>query len=311
MYRKTFVLVASLGSLVVACGDDSTSGGGAPPGGGGAGGEPATGGGGGGATVDNVVGGDRPATVFVPSGYDPATPAPLLVLLHGYSATGALQELYFNFKPLADERGFLFVHPDGLIDANDENFWNATDACCGFVGPEVDDSAYLIGLVDEISEKFNVDPKRVYFAGHSNGGFMSHRMACDHADRVAAIMSLAGATWADSSQCQPSEPVSVVQVHGTADDVILYEGGDLFGSTYPSAGDSVAYWAGVAGCDPTAPAATPLDIAIQPSELTAFTGCTPGVGVELWTIEGGAHIPGLSAAFGPALFDFFESHAKP
>jgi polyhydroxybutyrate depolymerase len=268
-------------------------------------------GGGGGAAVDNVVGGDRPATVFVPSSYDPATPAPLLVLLHGYSATGALQELFFNFEAMAEERGFLYVYPDGLIDANDENFWNATDACCGFVGPEVDDSAYLIGLVDEISEKFSVDPKRVYFAGHSNGGFMSHRMACDHADRVAAIMSLAGATWADPAQCQPSEPVSVVQVHGTADDVIFYEGGDLFGNEYPSAAETVAYWAGVAGCDPTAPPATPLDIAVSPSELTQFSGCAPGVDVELWTIEGGTHIPGLSAAFGPALFDFFESHAKP
>src|SRR5439155_20820686 len=114
--------------------------------------------------------------------------------------------------------------PDGTVDGNNNHFWNATDGCCDFGKTGVDDSSYLAGLIDEIASKYKVDPKRVYFMGHSNGGFMSYRMACDHADRVAAIVSLAGATFADDSKCKPTAPVAVVEVHGNADPTVPYDG---------------------------------------------------------------------------------------
>ena len=261
---------------------------------------------------------ERPATLFVPPGYDPDVPAPLLVLLHGYTSNGEEQDAYFRVRAEAEERGYLYLHPDGTVDAIGNPFWNATDACCDFVPSGVDDSGYLAGLIEEVQAGWSVDPGRVYVVGHSNGGFMSYRMACDHADLVAAIVSLAGATFDDPSACTPSRPVSVAQVHGTSDQVVAYEGGHLYGDpTFPSAPDTVATWAGYDGCGEWTLAADggtlDLDVGLLGAETSVATavGCPAGVGVELWTIDGGSHIPALGPDFLPAVFDFLEAHARP
>lgn len=295
-------------------GGGSGGSGGMTAGPGGSGGSGGAGGAGGG---EITIGGDRPVKMYVPDSYDGSKPAPLLVLLHGYGASGTLQELYFAFQPHAEERGFLYAVPDGTVDADGKRFWNATDACCGFGQGTVDDSTYLAGVVDEIKSKFNVDEKRVYFVGHSNGGFMSYRMACDHADQIAAIVSLAGATYADDSKCTPSEPVAVLQVHGTADDTVLYDGGNFAGVfDYPGAVQTVEMWAAHDGCE-VAPAdggTLDLESSIGGVESTASvyaTGCQPGGHAELWSIAGAGHIPNLSADFRTGVFDFLEAHPKP
>jgi polyhydroxybutyrate depolymerase len=148
-----------------------------------------------------VVGGDRPVTVHVPASYDAAKPAPLLVVLHGYGSSGSEHESYFHLEDAAQERGFLTAYPDGTKDADGNRFWSATDACCDFDRTGVNDVAYLAGVITEIQSKLAVDPKRIYLVGHSNGGFMSYRMACVHADVIAAIASLAGATFANPADC--------------------------------------------------------------------------------------------------------------
>ena len=127
-------------------------------------------------------------------------------------------------------------------------FWNATDACCNFFGSNVDDSGYLRNLIDEIARQLNVNARRIHIMGHSNGGFMAYRMACDHADLLGSIISLAGASFEDPSRCGPSGPVHTLQIHGTADTVVLYNGGDFFGQIYPSAVGSAQRWATYDGC---------------------------------------------------------------
>ncbi|MCC6522389.1 MAG: prolyl oligopeptidase family serine peptidase [Polyangiaceae bacterium] len=263
-----------------------------------------------------VFGGDRPVELFVPAGHDPATPAPLLVLLHGYGVSGAVQDLYWALRAQALERGFLYAHPDGTVDSEGHRFWNATDACCNFDGASVDDSGYLMGLVDAIAAAYAVDPKRVYFTGHSNGGFMSFRMACDHADRIAAIASLAGATYADPSACAPSEPVHVLALHGTADDDILYDGGTS-AAPYPGAVATAETWASYDGCSPTADtSAAPLDLdeGVAGAETAVqrwATGCDPGGSAELWSMTGVTHIPTVGPDFTPSILDFLLAHPKP
>ena len=266
-------------------------------------------------TVDMTAG--RPFEVFVPTGYDEASPAPLVILLHGYSASGDGQEAYFKFQPLAEERGFLYVHPDGLKDPRSNQFWNATDACCNFADPKPDDSAYLAAIIEHVEANYNVDPKRIFIAGHSNGGFMSYRMACDHADKVAAIASLAGATFNDVAACTPSESVSVLQIHGTADETIKFNGAEIAGHSYPAAEQTVETWADYNGCTTTrpVPGGKKLDLEGQvdgaETVTAAFAGCPTGVGVELWTINGGPHIPAITADFAPAVIDFLLAHPKP
>jgi polyhydroxybutyrate depolymerase len=212
--------------------------------------------------------------------------------------------------------GVIVVYPDGTKDAGGSSFWNATDACCGFGRATVDDSAYLMAVVDKVTSDYRVDPKRVYFTGHSNGGFMAYRMACEHADRVAAIVSLAGATFADAVACAPTQPVSVAQVHGTNDAVISFSGGQIAGHAYPSAGVTTQTWADYAHCgSPLSVTGRTLDIdpTIDGAEtvVRSSTGCPAGVGVELWTIDGGLHSPTLSTAFGTAVVDFLLAHPKP
>jgi polyhydroxybutyrate depolymerase len=258
---------------------------------------------------------ERPFDVFAPTSYDPATPTPLVIMLHAFGATSDLQEVFFQLQPLAEERGFLYVRPNGTINAIGRGFWNATDACCGF-GATVDDSAYLLKVIEKVEAEFNVDPKRIFLVGHSNGGFMSYRMACDHADKIAAIASLAGATFADVEKCDPSEPVSVLQIHGTADGTIAYDGGSLLGIEHPSAPVTAATWAAYDGCDATsidAAGALDLDVSLAGNDTStaSYEGCPPGIAVELWTIEGGAHIPLRTDDMSIGIIDFLFAHPKP
>src|SRR5262249_2397409 len=119
----------------------------------------------------------RPYQVDVPDGWKNDTPLPLIVLLHGYGATGILQFAYFCFTDLKNSRQVIIAYPDGTIDSTGNNFWNATDACCDFNHTGVDDVAYLDAVLDDVEAHYKVDTKHVYFVGHSNGGFMAHRMA--------------------------------------------------------------------------------------------------------------------------------------
>jgi polyhydroxybutyrate depolymerase len=261
--------------------------------------------------------------LYVPAGYDAAKPAPLVILLHGYTATGAEQELYFNLKPVADAHTFLYVYPDGTKDSLGNQFWNATDACCDIFGAKPADDEYLMEIVRDIQSKFNVDSKRIYLIGHSNGAFMSHRMACAHSDVFAAIAPLAGDTWKDQSKCAALEAVGVLQIQGDADATIAYGGGGPLwpqGGTYPGSVETAADWATKNGCTGSlTDTGTSLDIdtALANAEtgVSKYT-CTHGA-VELWTIHGGGHLPSLHTdptkmpTWGELLYGWLSQHSKP
>jgi polyhydroxybutyrate depolymerase len=258
----------------------------------------------------------RPYHFYVPPGYNQDVPAPLVILLHGYSANGDEQELYFQLKPVADAQTFLYAYPDGTVDFLGNHFWNADDACCDIGHTGVDDVAYINAIIDDVQSKYNVDPKRIFLTGHSNGGFLSHRMACD-APRVAAIASLAGAVWKDATKCNPSGKIAVLEIHGDADTVILYNGGANAGlAMYPSAPDTVATWATNNGCTgQLADTGTPLDLdaSLPGAETTVarYSGCPAHGDVELWTIKGGGHLPILQPTWGATIYGFLAAHPKP
>lgn len=273
-----------------------------------------------------VVGGARPVTVHLPAG-DASKPAPLLIMLHGYGSTGPEHESYFRFGPVVAARGLVFASPDGTVDSRGNHFWNATDACCDFDATGVDDAGYLAGLIKEISARASIDPKRVYIVGHSNGAAMSYRMACEHADLIAAIVSLAGATFATRTDCQPSEPVAILEIHGTADDTVRFDGGNVSDDgapgdmkPYPGAKATVASWASYDGCAAKLTRSkTTVDVdavtfgTTGPAEATVDTAsaCDRGGHVELWTIPNGGHVPNLSTTFADSVIDFLLAHPKP
>ncbi len=266
--------------------------------------------------TETKFGDDRPVNLHVPKSYDCDKGAPLVIMLHGYTASSTTEELYLNITAESEKRGFLYAHPDGTKDAQSNPFWNATDACCNFNGSKIDDSAYISKIITDVQAAYHVDPKRIYLFGHSNGAFMSYRMACEHGDQIAGIVSLAGAMYSDLTKCPAANAVSVLQVHGTADTVIAYKGGKLGPNAFPGATTSVADWATIDKCDvmPDTTAA-PIDLetslAGDETQITNYTGCTSNTAVSLWTIQGGSHIPSFTSKFIPGAMDFLYAHPKP
>jgi polyhydroxybutyrate depolymerase len=259
----------------------------------------------------------RPYGLYVPPAYRPGTMAPLIIALHGHGSRGSEVAEQLGLQSLADSRGVLYAFPDGTLDGR-TRFWNATDGCCDFAGTNVDDVGYLRALLDDVGARYSIDPRRVYVIGFSNGGYMAHRVACDMADRVAAIVSVAGANWKDPERCHPSEPVAVLEVHSDTDEVVLYAGKEFTWDgklhVVPSAHETVATWAKRDGCSGSlAPfgQAVDWDEAVPGAEtsMERYGGCSPGVDVELWTVHGGRHGPEHPKVADLA-WGFLEAHPK-
>jgi polyhydroxybutyrate depolymerase len=259
----------------------------------------------------------RPYTKHVPPAYDPAQPTPLVVMFHGYGSSGLVEDVYMGLTDVSDRAGFLYVYGEGTRDDAGQRFWNATDGCCNEFGSTVDDVAYFDAIVDDLMAKYHVDPTRVFLIGHSNGAFMVHRLACDRSARVASIVSLAGAVWTDATKCDPNTRVSVLDVHGTADTTIAYDGGvQSWGGTYPSEAQTMMTWAQKNGCTGTlAPTGDTYDVdqLVDGNETAVQTygSCPTGVDVQLWTMRGSGHIPQLNpATWGQLVWGFMSAHPK-
>ncbi len=263
----------------------------------------------------------RPYNIYVPPSYSADKAAPLVLAFHGYGSgdTGKILETYFKLKPVADKEGFLYITPDGLKDKDKQQFWNGTDACCDFYKNGSDDVAYVRAMIDDVAKHYNLDQKRVYVTGLSAGGFFAHRLACDLSDRIAAVFSVSGATYADASRCKPKDGVAIVEMHGDMDDTVLFDGGTMdYGSVsnvaYPSAKDTVAHWATYNGCTGMlADTGTTYDleqpVAGAETHVSTYAGCAKGA-VELWTVQGGPHFTYLTPTFGPTVWSFFAAHPK-
>ncbi len=255
----------------------------------------------------------RPYRSRVPRVYDPAHAAPLVVLLHGYSAGGGAQDLYFGLGQLSEQRGFLYAYPDGTFDADGRRFWNAfpTSVDGGVSTP--DDVAYIMSIIDDMSARYNVDPRRVFLVGHSNGAFMAYRLACERSTRIAAIVGLAGAMLTDPALCTPTMPVAILHVHGDADTTIPYVGGTVRGVAYLGAVESLARWATFNRCGPLVSTGMMLDLeaTIPGAETTVrrHDGGAAGA-AELWTMAGAQHLPGLGPTWANTIYTWLAAHPR-
>ncbi|MBC03389.1 MAG: hypothetical protein CMJ34_08830 [Phycisphaerae bacterium] len=255
--------------------------------------------------------------LHLPSSIEPGEPLPLVVSLHGYTGNNNEHENYFNLRSRIDEERFMLCVPNGLRNSDGDRYWNATDFCCDFEGQAPDDSGYLRGLIEQVIEERDVDLDSIHVVGHSNGGFMSYRMACDHSDLIASIASLAGATFDNPSNCTPDQPVHVLQIHGTADDVIRYDGSCIipFFFCYPGAEESISIWSQYNQCDGGFEDGGSLDLdgSISGAETTRTLmteGCPDQGSVELWAINGGSHGPSFNGNFRRELVDWLLEHRR-
>lgn len=264
-------------------------------------------------TTTTLTVGGRPVLLHVPESRRPETPAALVVALHGYTGEAAGAVEFFGLLPLSDRLGFLVAAPQGSTDGEGNTFWDAANACCNFSGSAVDDSSHLSQVIATVVAGYRVDPGRVYVVGHSNGGFMASRLACEHADQVAAFASVAGAMDSDGD-CRPSRPVSMLQVHGLADETIGYRGGEINGVQYTSAAETVGRWREANGCTGRRSSGTSFDADANSEgkdvKATTWTGCGAGTEVALWAVTDARHVPALTPTFTAELFDWFEAHRR-
>lgn len=270
------------------------------------------------APLRTTFGGARPVDVRVPDGYDPSKPAPLLLALHGYGSGGIVNDAYMKMTSIADAKGFFYVSPDGTVDSNGKHFWNATDGCCDYDHSNVDDVGYLTSLVQEIESVYAIDPKRVFVLGHSNGGYMANRLACDRADVFAAVVSWAGGNWSDPSRCRPSAPIGYLQIHGTKDTEVPFAptSGGPTDVPYAGAVGLVGIWAEKNGCAATLVETGQVlwisgDSTGPDTKVARHDGCKANGSAELWPVEGAGHVFAFTPDAVSAIWAFLESHAKP
>ena len=225
----------------------------------------------------------RKYLVYEPESYDPASPVPLVISIHGYADWPAHQAEVSHWNELADEYGFIVVYPSGT---GFPPRWNAYNLQVGGVDSNAE-VQFIADLIDKLSDDYNIDTTRIYANGLSNGGAMAVLLACRLADSVTAIGGVSGAYLLPRDQCAPSRPVPIIVFHGTEDPIVAYGGGEIMrtGLFFPDVPAWIASWAGLNGCDPT-----PLELPPR-GEVggVRYTQCRQGADVVFYTVHGGGH----------------------
>jgi len=225
----------------------------------------------------------RAYRLYIPAAYDGTEPVPLVFNLHGYGSNNVQQEAYGDFRPIADTANFIICHPQGLPDDFGTNHWNC------FGTSSVDDVGFISALIDTIYANYNIYGNQIYSTGMSNGGFMSYKLACRLSGRIAAVASVTGSiTPIEYDDCITNHPMPAMQIHGTEDPTVPYEGSFLFMPVE----DVVDHWVTFNECD-TDPVVTEVP------DIDETDGCTAthyvyengllGSTVEFYKINGGEH----------------------
>ena len=230
---------------------------------------------------------ERSYIVHLPPGYDDQVEYPLVVNMHGLGSNAFQQQLYSEFDDVADTADIVVVYPNGV-----SNQWNI------FSDDGINDVGFISALIDTMAINYTIELNRVYATGMSMGGFMSHRLACQLNDKIAAIASVTGTL--AYAQCSPGRPFPVLQIHGTADSTVPY---DLVPFT-------MAFWINQNTClDTTVTELPDIDTTDQ-STVTkmVYSPCDEEVEVVLYRINGGEHTwPGAPIEIGITNYDIEAS----
>ena len=227
----------------------------------------------------------RDYIVYIPELYDGSSVVPLVLNFHGFGSNATQQMFYGDFRDIADTEGFLLVHPEGTRFFGNQ-FWNV-----GFPGlsSTIDDVGFTEALIDELATLYTIDLDRVYATGMSNGGFMSFLLACQLSEKIAAVASVTGSMTQDTfDDCNAQLPTPVLQIHGTEDDVVLYNENNL---SLPIP-DVISYWVDHNNCETTPTTTTLPDVDVSDGstiEYSVYEDGDNGITTEHMKVIGGGH----------------------
>ncbi len=244
---------------------------------------------------------DRKVLVHVPTGYDPARPAPLVIALHGGGGHAEHMAQNYGLVEKADREGFVVAFPNGYSRRAGGRLatWNAGECCGDARDRKVDDVAFIRAAVERVAQHVRIDRTRVFAAGMSNGGMLAHRLACEASDLFRAVASVAGPD--ATTTCTPARPISVLHIHARDDTHVLFAGGagdDAFRDAskvmdFVSVPETITRWAKRGQCT----AQPRLTLQRPGATCQTYTGCQGGMTVRLCVTDDGGHSwPGAEAS---------------
>lgn len=251
---------------------------------------------------------ERSYLVYVPASVHADSPAPLVFVFHGY--TGSAEDMRYSsgFDRFADTGGFIAVYPNGTEALPRTLSWNGGGCCGSAQRDNVDDVGYIRRIIGDLQAAYNIDSRRIFTTGMSNGGIFSYRLACEMADTFAAAAPVAGA--AMYGQCSPAAPISILHIHGLDDNVIPYFGSTgadrLNGLFFPPVEAEISNWAAWNGCPGKATVEE-----TGSNRHTVYAPCRAGTAVELHAIAGLGHRwPEAEFPASQTIWEFFQVHPK-
>ena len=271
----------------------------------------------------------RPFELYVPKAYDGHTRIPVVIDGHGSTSNGLEHFAVSGMPAIAEEEGFAVAAPTAAVPFPDRPggyIWNFPGVpLFGSNQPAPpgtpDDDLMVLDMIAQVKRVLCTDSRRVYATGFSAGGRMASRLACEHADTVAAIGAVSGlraGSEPDVTDCHPSRPVPIITFHGTADPIWSFQDTP---SRY-GIPEAVSQWADIDRCHQP-----PRVTAVTPTvDLQSYAHCAKGSEIAFYTLKGAGHRwPGSSfplsdSQFGPAdnsidatrlTWEFFSRHALP
>jgi polyhydroxybutyrate depolymerase len=269
-----------------------------------------------------VDGRQRTYILNLPPNYYTSSDFSLVIAMHGGGGEGSQFESTSLLTEKADDAGFIVVYPDGVKSdgALAARTWNA-GRCCDYARDEnIDDVKFIGLLIDDLVGRYKINSKKVYATGHSNGGMLSYRLACETPGKIAAI-AVSGCSMVVKQPCNPSRPVPVLHMHSVQDDRVLYTGGvGITGVYFPPIDSVMNVWSAINVCNNKAQ----VLVNNKDYTFTQWSNCNDDATIQYYLTQDGGHawpggLPGSSNGDTPStvisandlLWEFFQQHPMP